>query len=124
MDAGGGTIVYPVALPLSAGRHNQADENQPRRRHYDWQFARLRDDLLKRCWLDGPVAIARRTRHALSHAGGRETEELKNYRPEHRFEILGGELQVKASDTRQLFDQLKGRVYALAEKAVTMRSFQ
>jgi hypothetical protein len=81
-------------------------------------------DLLKLCWLDHPVAIARLARHALSHAGGRVTDELHSYRPYHGFEIEGGELQVKATDTRQLFDQLKGRVSALAEKALMMPGFQ
>ena len=81
-------------------------------------------DVLKRCWLDDPVAIARLARHALSHAGGRETDELRDYRPRHGFDIEGGELQVKATDTRQLFDHLKERAYVLVAKAVTIPSFQ
>lgn len=39
------------------------------------------------------------------------------------FDVEGGELQIKVTDTRQLFDQLKQRAYALVEKAVTMASF-
>lgn len=81
-------------------------------------------DLLKLCWLDHPVAIARLARHALSHAGGRITDELRDYRPPHGFDVEGGELQVKATDTRHLFDHLKDRAFALAEKAITMPSFQ
>ncbi|HQU42613.1 MAG TPA: hypothetical protein PK867_07360 [Pirellulales bacterium] len=50
----------------------------------------------------------RLARHALLHAGGRVTDELLDYRPRYGFDIEGGELQVKATDTRQLFDQLKG----------------
>ena len=81
-------------------------------------------DLLKLCWLDHPVAIARLARHALSHAGGRLTQELRDYRPHHGLDIETGELQIKATDTRQLFDHLKDRVFALVEKAIPMPNFQ
>lgn len=69
-------------------------------------------------------AIARLARHALSHAGGRVTDELHKYRPHHGFDIEGGELQVKATDTRQIFDQLKHRAFALVEAAISLPKLQ
>lgn len=55
---------------------------------------------------------------------GPVTDDLRDCRPHHGFGTEGGELQVEATNTRQLFDQLKGRAFALVEKAITMPRFK
>lgn len=82
------------------------------------------DALFQSCWADSPIAIARLARHALSHAGGRETEDLNLYRPRHEFEVRSDEIQVKATNTRSLFECLKDRSFTLVEKAASMPEFK
>lgn len=71
-------------------------------------------DVRDRCWSELPVQVARVTRHALVHNGGRVTEELDKL--SHGLTILDGEIQIMATDTSGLYSQLKGRATFLVER--------
>jgi hypothetical protein len=74
------------------------------------------------CWTDQQVNVARLTRHALVHNGGRITAQLQ--RQPHPFRIEGEELQFAASHTTALYHLLKKRAYRLTEEAAKMPEFQ
>ncbi|HEV3417280.1 MAG TPA: hypothetical protein VG056_10715 [Pirellulales bacterium] len=78
--------------------------------------------LREKCWTSNEVNIARLARHALSHAGGRVTEQLEKQK--HGFLVRDGRIQITPEKTKALFSLLKDSVYALAERAVTMRRFR
>ncbi|MGA2062226.1 MAG: hypothetical protein ABSG67_17215 [Thermoguttaceae bacterium] len=77
--------------------------------------------LLNKCWTSNGINIARLARHALSHAGGRVTDDLAKQK--HGFVVRDGRIQVTPEKTKALFSLLKDSVYALAEKAVIMKEF-
>lgn len=92
----------------------------------DREFKKLFADsfgvaLREKCWTASDINIARLARHALSHAGGRETDPLAKQK--HPFAVVDGRIQVMPDQTKDLFSLLKDSVYALAEKAVTMPEF-
>jgi hypothetical protein len=70
------------------------------------------------CLASPPVKTARLVRNTLAHNGGRETPQLRDH--PHGLVVEEGVLQILASDTRGLFDLLKGRAYQLIRKAVTL----
>lgn len=70
----------------------------------------LRDD----CWSFADVHVARVTRHALVHNGGRVTSDLLPLK--HDLSIINGEIQIMAPDTRALFEVLKVRAFRLSEE--------
>ena len=75
------------------------------------------------CLEDKEVEIARLTRNALTHNGGRITDVLQSHR--HSFEVSdAGEIQIGAVHTTQLFKKLSSCVHQLAEVAVAMPEFQ
>jgi hypothetical protein len=65
------------------------------------------------CWSDPKVLAARFIRHALVHAGGRETKDVKSVK--HGIKVTDGELQIMAPDTVALFVLLKERALKLVE---------
>lgn len=67
------------------------------------------------CWSDPKVLAARFVRHALVHAGGRETKDVKSVN--HGIQVADGELQIMAPNTVALFGLLKDRALKLAEDA-------
>lgn len=77
--------------------------------------------LLEQCWSDRDVNLARLARHAIVHAGGRETNELRSQK--HPFEVQGKEIQIFAPETTTLYGLLKERVILIANTAVAMPEF-
>jgi hypothetical protein len=69
------------------------------------------------CWTDPDIEIARLTRNALVHSGGRLTPELS--RVPHGFKVIDGELQITAPRTRSLHETLKSRVSRIVSVLVT-----
>jgi hypothetical protein len=67
------------------------------------------------CWSDQKVLAARFVRHALVHAGGRETKDVKGVK--HGIKVADGELQIMAPNTVALFCLLKDRALKLTEEA-------
>lgn len=78
--------------------------------------------LLEKCWTSNDINIARLARHALSHAGGRETAQLGKQK--HGFVLRDGRIQVTPEKTKALFALLQDSVYALAEAAVVRSEFK
>lgn len=74
--------------------------------------------LAKDCLAASQVMTARLVRNTLAHNGGRETPQLQSL--SHELVVEGGVIQIMASDTRKLFELLKGRAYKLVRKAVTL----
>lgn len=67
------------------------------------------EDACKHCWADKAVEIARETRHALVHNGGRETDFLRSLK--HGIHVGDDkELHLMAPHVRELHDLLKDRV--------------
>jgi hypothetical protein len=96
-------------------------------RSTDREFrSRFRDvfgaPLLEKCWTSDDVNIARLARHALSHAGGRLTDELAQQK--HGFIVRDHRIQITPQKTKELFAMLKDAAFSLAEKAVTLPAFQ
>jgi len=60
------------------------------------------------CWSDFNVNIARLTRHALVHNGGRLTSDLKKL--SHGLRLCGEDIQVFPAFTKCLYELLKDRV--------------
>jgi hypothetical protein len=60
------------------------------------------------CWSDPEVHIARLTRHALVHNGGRLTGDLKKLK--HGLKLCGEDIQVFPAFTKSLYELLKDRV--------------
>lgn len=79
-------------------------------------------EMRDKCWTGPQVNIARLARHALSHAGGRETKRLAQQN--HGFVVIDARIQVTPEKTKDLFALLKDAVFALCERAVIMPEFQ
>ena len=79
------------------------------------------DKITEDCWLDQAIDLARVTRHALVHNGGRVTPDVQNRK--HTFRIEDGEIQINAIHTTQLYERLKDRVTQLAESATLLPEF-
>ena len=77
--------------------------------------------LVDSCWNDQQVVIARLTRHALVHNGGRLTDRLG--KQPHPFRIEEDEIQVSAKNTTELYNLLQDRVSQLTENATKMPEF-
>ena len=67
------------------------------------------------CWDDEYVNVARMTRAALVHNGGRLTDTLA--RLEHPFEVLDDHIQIMAHHTVELFEELKPRANVIVDAA-------
>ena len=73
------------------------------------------------CWLDSEIDLARVTRNALVHNGGKVTSHVKKRK--HTFRIEDGEIQINAVHTTNLYQKLKDRVTQLAKVAVVLPEF-
>ncbi len=62
-------------------------------------------DIAAPCWSHHEINIARLVRHALSHAGGRETEDLK--KQPHGIKLIDGVLQIVPNDIHKMFRRLR-----------------
>ena len=78
-------------------------------------------DLSGPCWGSREIAIGREVRHALSHAGGRETEKVKKLNP--GIEIKDGVLQIVPDDNKKLIAALRRAVDALVAVAAPLPQF-
>jgi hypothetical protein len=74
------------------------------------------------CLTDQAVELVRLVRNALAHHGGKETDDLKGL--PHGVDVEDGVLQIMPDDNRRFFDELKDRVFKLADKAVTLPQFK
>jgi hypothetical protein len=61
------------------------------------------------CWSDPKINIARLTRHALVHNGGRLTSDLKKLN-NHGLKLHGEDIQIFSAFTKSLYELLKDRV--------------
>lgn len=68
-------------------------------------------DISSPCWSHHKINNARLVRHALSHADGRETADLKKQR--HGLKVLEGKLQIVPHDNHNLLRRLRGGVEAI-----------
>lgn len=73
----------------------------------------MRSDVSSACWSHHEINIARLIRHALSHNGGRETEDLK--RQKHGVMLIGGELQIVAEDNHRMLRRLRNAVEVIVD---------
>lgn len=78
-------------------------------------------DLSGTCWGHQEIQIGREVRHALSHAGGRETENLAKHR--HGIRLIDGVLQIWPEDNHRLLRRLRASVAALVVAAVVHPKF-
>ena len=78
------------------------------------------DVTLQRCWEHRAVTIARRTRNALVHNGGKMNEKLAVLQPTYRIE--SGMIQLTPGDTHLLFDELKMRTSELVAATLVVLS--
>jgi hypothetical protein len=78
-------------------------------------------DLTGPCWNHHEVQIGREARHALSHAGGRETEKLKKHK--HGIKVIEGVLQIVPDDNHKLLRRLRAGVDAVVAAAAAHPKF-
>jgi hypothetical protein len=62
-------------------------------------------DISVSCWMHSEMNIAKLVRHALSHAGGRETADL--VKQKHGIKLIGGVLQIVPHDNHNLLRRLR-----------------
>ena len=99
------------------------DYRMPRRPEFGRDFAQSFGATTRdRCWSATIVNVARLTRHAIVHNGGRVTDELAKL--PHGLTIQEGEIQIMAPDTAALYVALKSRVGELVTTAVAMPQFR
>jgi hypothetical protein len=68
----------------------------------------LGKDISSPCWSHHEINVARLVRNALSHNGGRETEELKKQK--HGVKLIGDELQIVPEDNHRMLRRLRQAV--------------
>lgn len=78
-------------------------------------------DISSPCWSHHEINNARLVRHALSHADGRETADLKKQR--HGVKVLDGKLQIVPHDNHNLLRRLRASVEALVDAAAADPKF-
>jgi hypothetical protein len=78
-------------------------------------------DISTPCWTHHEINNARLVRHALSHAGGRETADLNKQR--HGVKIVDGVLQIVPADIHGMLRRLRPGVDAVVAAAVTDPKF-
>lgn len=82
-------------------------------RDFNKRFASIfGESMPQQCWHTNDMHIIRQTRHALSHAGGRETERLGKLA--HQIRVEGGKLQITPADVYDEFSTLKVNAFELA----------
>ena len=80
------------------------------------------DPLTEYCWLNQDVIDAKLIRHALVHAGGRETPKLQDRK--HGISVVDGRLQIVQGDVVALYHLLKERVTKVVEWAAHEAAFK
>lgn len=82
----------------------------------------LSPKLQQQCVFGRQINTAKLVRHALVHAGGRETAELKNSK--HLITVVDGQLQILPQDVKELYSCLKWSSVQLLKWAVQQPEFQ
>src|SRR5262245_13355106 len=78
-------------------------------------------DISVPCWTHHEINNAKLVRHALSHAAGRETADLKKQK--HGIKVLDGVLQIVPDDNHNLLRRLRNGVEALVAVAAADPKF-
>ena len=65
-------------------------------------------DIAHSCWFHAEINVARLVRHALSHNGGRQTDDLKKQR--HGIRLIDEELQITPEDNQRMLRRLRRAV--------------
>lgn len=81
----------------------------------------LGDKAATACWTSSDFNTVRLVRHALSHAGGRETDKLS--KQEHGIVVQDGVLQIWPEHNKSLLEVLKKAVGAMVAATVSMPEF-
>lgn len=68
----------------------------------------FREDIADPCWFHSEINIARLLRHALSHNGGRQTEDMKKQK--HVIKLIGEDLQIVPEDNHRILRRLRKAV--------------
>ncbi len=79
-------------------------------------------ELMHECWTDRPIEIARLTRNALVHNGGRVNATLEKL--PHGFNVDNDDLRIEATDTTDLYKLLSYRALKIAKAAVSIPEFR
>lgn len=113
--------VYYAYEDLFVRCYRLASGNTKERIFFNEQFTTdfrvtFNDDVLKYCWTDEEVQVARLVRHALVHNGGRMTAELNG--KSHGLVVEDGEIQIMAADTKALHDTLKDRATRIVSETI------
>ncbi|MHC4405717.1 MAG: hypothetical protein ACYTG0_39225 [Planctomycetota bacterium] len=103
--------------------HNGAEVRTTDRNSFNPKFrAAFGDTAFHKCWANNDINVARLARHALSHAGGRETAKLS--RQSHNFRVEDGVIHITPIDVKLLYSTLKDAAFALAETAKDKPEFK
>ncbi len=81
----------------------------------------LGKDVFQPCWAHAELNNSRLVRHALSHADGRETDDLKKQR--HGIMLIEGVLQILPEDNHKMLARLRSGVDALVTLAAAHPKF-
>jgi hypothetical protein len=82
----------------------------------------LSTDISGPCWHQHEINIARLVRHALSHNGGRETEDLKKHK--HGVMVIGEQLQILPEDNHRMLRRLRSAVEEVIAVTASDSKFQ
>lgn len=78
-------------------------------------------DIADTCWFNSELNIARLVRHALTHNGGRQTEDLKKHK--HAIKLIGEDLQIVPEDNHRMLRHLRKSVDSVIAVAQGDRKF-
>ena len=73
----------------------------------------FREDIADPCWFHSEINVARLMRHALSHNGGRQTEDLKKLK--HGIKLIGEDLQIVPENNHRMLRRLRKAVEKVIE---------
>lgn len=80
----------------------------------------LGDELLKRCWEDEPIELARLIRHAIVHNGRKITKPLEKFRE--KLLLEEDEIVIMAYQTTELYQFLKNRLTIFSNELIEVVS--
>lgn len=79
-------------------------------------------EICQACWLDQRIQNARIVRHALAHAGGRVTDEVRTQANGHGIAIVDKQLHPMPKDTKALLNVLKPAALKLTRHLVAVKA--
>jgi hypothetical protein len=83
----------------------------------------LAEDITGPCWSHHEINIPRLIRHALSHNGGRVTEDLKNVSQKHGIEVIDEVLQIMPEDLHRMLRRLRKAVEETVAATIAASKF-